>query len=504
MPNQIRHNYPACSQSRADELIARIKGDSRFVCKKEIPAAENSHFVRYTFLCGAQKVSVVYDTIAKIFSITAAADCLAQILALLDTPAKSVQENKQPPKPQLQEIKNQPQSAKPQQPAQTVKQQPPQQQAAKPQSKPQPPTQEAAKAQQPPQQQQEKQLQAKAEVKAQQPQTQAKAAEKAPLKKQPQKTSARAPKFESKAGQPAQNTVQKAENKTQQKVSAQEPKAAAENTLPEYKNGFSLKKCAPERLEGVLKRIRSLKGVSTKVTETVAGGTKQETISYEITDSKKQKVVLRYMPKKLSLQMQGKRSDLFGELQVILSRDSGYTEAVASHIELTGEEKRAGEIQRNLKKLMPDAFPYLAEQSKIDLSIGMIDIGNPDVRLSDYSVLLVPPFRGLERFIYDLQTAQGISVKMIGQAYEKDDQGNYLLKLGYRKKIPGVIYAEVMSALYTEYFRQRNFYAHSDNSAQGGMQRIITDKSAAKQIFDHLCGVINYNCKKLKEIGFSL
>lgn len=33
---------------------------------------------------------------------------------------------------------------------------------------------------------------------------------------------------------------------------------------------------------------------------------------------------------------------------------------------------------------------------------------------------------------------------------------------------------------------------------------MITDKKEVVAIFDHLLDTINYNCKKLKEIGFSM
>ena len=266
---------------------------------------------------------------------------------------------------------------------------------------------------------------------------------------------------------------------------------------PEYKNGYAVKNCPQSRIDGFIARIKALKGVTVTVDNDPYGGV----VTYVVSDKKRQqKCLLRYTPKSKSAQLQGKRSSLFGEVQVILSSNSDFSEAMGSHIKLTGEPKRAGTVQRDLRKLLPDAFDLLGEPSKIDLGIGMIDIGNDDVRLSDYSVLLVPPYRGLERFIFDLQQSRGISVKMIGQAYEKDDAGNYTLKSGYRKK-NGIVYSEVMSSLYTEYFAQRNFYAHSDNT-DTGMTRVLSDKEAARKIFENLCEVINYNAKKLSEIGF--
>ena len=157
---------------------------------------------------------------------------------------------------------------------------------------------------------------------------------------------------------------------------------------------------------------------------------------------------------------------------------------------------------RLLRRYLPTALRYLSESSKIDLSNGITDINNLG-RLSDYSVLLTAPYRALEKFIYDLQQAERINVKMIGQAYEKDDEGNYKLKKGYLKKINSVVYSEVMTALYTEYSRTRNFYTHSDNSADS-RPRGISDKAEAQKLLTHLLSVIEYNAKKLSEIGFSV
>ena len=160
-------------------------------------------------------------------------------------------------------------------------------------------------------------------------------------------------------------------------------------------------------------------------------------------------------------------------------------------------------LLRNLKKLLPNAFDLLGDQSVLNLCNGLANIYNEEVKLSDYSGLLLAPYRALECFIHDLQQARGISVKMIGQAYEKDERGNYRLKLSYRRKT-GVVYAEVMSALYTEYFEKRNFYLHADNATDSWENRVIAQKSAAKEIFDGLCEILDYNGKKLKETGFSV
>lgn len=275
---------------------------------------------------------------------------------------------------------------------------------------------------------------------------------------------------------------------------------------PEYKNGYSVKNYPPDALSGVLKRLKEDgKGVTADSTE--FAGTVQEVRTYTVSDALGQKVILRYATKKMTLQLQGKRSDLFGEVQSQVSRDSDYSSALEGYVEATADGKesknKVSDVQARLKKRLPTAFGYLSEQSRIDFSYGIHDFGMSDLRLSDYSVLLVPAFRGLERFIFDLQRAEGIRVKMIGQAFDKDDSGKYILKSGYTQRIGSVIYAEVMVSLYTEYFSRRNFFAHSDNT-EGGESRSIADRAVAKRIFDNLLNLVEYNSKKLKEIGFSL
>lgn len=276
---------------------------------------------------------------------------------------------------------------------------------------------------------------------------------------------------------------------------------------PEYKNGYSVKNYPPDALSGALKRLRADgKAVSTESTE--FAGTVQEVRVYSVTDIAGQRVLLRYATNRKTLQMQGKRSDLFGEVQSQISRDSDYSSALEGYVESSGKSaaapgERVSYVQTRLKKRLPTAYGYLSEQSRIDFSYGIHDFGMSDLRLSDYSVLLVPAFRGLERYIFDIQRAKGIRVKMIGQAFDKDVSGRYILKSGYMQRIGSVVYAEVLVALYNEYFSRRNFFAHSDNTDAGG-SRSLPDKAAAKAIFDNLLDIVEYNSKKLKEIGFSI
>ncbi len=273
----------------------------------------------------------------------------------------------------------------------------------------------------------------------------------------------------------------------------------------EYKNGYSVKNYPPDALSGAISRLREY-GKTVLSDGVEFAGTPQEVKSYTVTDAAGQKVLLRYATKRMTLQLQGKRSSLFGEVMSQVSHDSDYSSALENYVEKSDGMSSGGkvsDIQKKLKQRLPTAFDYLSEQSRIDFSYGIHDFGQKNLMLSDYSVLLVPAFRGLERFVFDLQNAQNIKVKMIGQAFDKDDGGRYVLKSGYCQRIKSVIYPEVLVALYTEYFLQRNFFAHSDNTG-GNVSRSLPERATAQKIFDRILDVVEYNSKKLKEIGFKI
>ncbi|MCH5161385.1 MAG: type II toxin-antitoxin system RnlA family toxin [Clostridiales bacterium] len=157
---------------------------------------------------------------------------------------------------------------------------------------------------------------------------------------------------------------------------------------------------------------------------------------------------------------------------------------------------------KKLKRRIPTAYEFLPQQAREDLSGGLKNFEQTKLTMTDYSGLLMQPYRGLEAFVLDLQRAEGIRVKMIGQAFDKDDDGNYVLKSGYMQKIGSIVYGEVLVALYNEYCSRRNYFAHTDNSEDGSVPRSIPDRIVAKGMFDNLLKVVEYNARKLKEIGF--
>lgn len=429
-----------------DRFINAVKSVSEIAQTSHTPSDEKNHFVIYKFCLDDGKCSVVYDTKACKISLTAKADVLERFKSLYikrDSLSASALPAKRSAQHSLPAVKNK----------------------------------------NLPQKSAEKSKAVKAHGAAAKP-------------VQGQST---------RHGSPSADVRKQADKPAPQSKTAESA---------EYKNGYAIKNYERARLADLLKAVKAMRGVACKQDKTDNKGKPDEAETYIVSDKNSQKVILRYLPVKSVLQMQGKRSYLFSDIQVLVLRGTDFKSAVGSHIEHSRSEE-SGEkkpkstvstqsaVQRRLKKLLPNAFDFLGEQSKIDLAIGLVDINNNDTRLSDYSSLLTPPYRGLEKFISDLQRARGIEVKMIGQGYEKDDTGSYRLKSGYRKRIDSVVYNEVMSALYTEYFARRNFYTHSDIEG-GGMPRVITDKNEVKKMFDRLIEVIDYNSKKLREIGFSL
>ncbi len=271
--------------------------------------------------------------------------------------------------------------------------------------------------------------------------------------------------------------------------------ATADVYVPEYKSVTA--KASQNVLTRLLNELK--RGGARIAVETGNAGE----FNYTVTD-KGQKATVKYSQPAETILLQGKQSELYAKIASIMTKlDGAASESAEKPAKSAQASAARNAADKALKQRLPTAYEFLSEQSRLDFLYGLNDFSKRNLQPSDYSVLLVPPFRGLERFVFDLQRAEGIKVKMIGQAFDKDADGKYVLKSGYTQRIGSVVYAEVMVALYTEYFSQRNFFAHSDNS-DDNVSRSITDRNTAKAIFDRLLAVVEYNAKKLKEIGFDM
>lgn len=284
--------------------------------------------------------------------------------------------------------------------------------------------------------------------------------------------------------------------KSEKKTS--KPAATDEHKNDANKQDFTLKNYSPERFDIAIAAVKSGKIKVRK--KGMQGSGIQSVTVYELSDGNN-KITVCYMPNKKILQIQGKQSEFHLKVQTYFSEEVDFKSAVKAHVEQKQTDKSAGEVEKLLKKYLPVGVMVLSSQAKIDFSIGIVDLLSGNIVLSDYSSLLIPPYRGLEKMIFDLQKAQGIKVKMIGQAYEKNEYGQYVLKAIYRKRIGSIVFAEVMAALYTEYNSTRNFYVHSSVGAQ---TKVIADKNQAIAIYEKMLAVVEYNAKKLKEISYTL
>lgn len=466
IPDKIE--YRDCSPEKAESFVAALEKSGIAVRVSFSAASDVSHFDRYGFDCAGRRLGVVYDRKAKILSVTAPDDVSERIKKLysgLKIQAANLKQNQNQP---TNKPKSSAPDSRPQKRTEAAD--------AKTEKKPVADESENSPARAP------RRPEGKTEV------ANAKTAKKTPVTETTDQK--KTPSADKKSPQKPP-----ADNKTSQKQ-PQKPVVAPD---AESQGGnLSFKKFTEERFGDVIARLKKRKEFKVAAPTVQDKGKQTETVTIVVA-SGNQKLKLRFMPKKQVLQVQGKQESLFSEVRLVVSEESDFKSAVTAHAE--SADKKASEFNRQLKKLMPTAVRYMSEQVKLDFTIGVIEILDSSSEHYDYSMLLLPPFRGLERFIFDIQRAQNVVVKMIGQAYEKEN-GEYVLKASYRRKINSVVYPEVLGALYREYFATRNFYTHSD--AVGGENRVISTRKQAVDVFTHLCEVVEYNCRKLDEIRFSI
>ena len=492
IPDKIE--YRDCSPEKANDFVSAIEQKGVASRVSFAPASDKSHFDRYGFDCDGKRLGVVYDRKAKILSVTApdtVSEKLKKLYSSLQktTPAVSLRgakrrgnlpEGKTDAAPAKPTDKPAPKSTptdgkgavgaflvRPQTPKSTATDVAP----AKPTPKPAPKSTTTDKG-------------AVGEflVRPQTPKSTA------------TDTAPATPITKPTAVKPSVGADALVRPQTPRNGTSPQPPAEADA----QGGNLSFKKFTEERFGDVVSKLKKRKQFKVASPSVQDKGKQTETITIAVSDGN-QKLKLRFMPKKQVLQVQGKQETLFSEVRLVVSEESDFKSAVTAHAE--SADKKASEFNRQLKKLMPTAVGYMSEQVKLDFTIGVIEILDSTAEHYDYSMLLLPPFRGLERLIFDIQRAQNIVVKMIGQAYEKENN-EYVLKASYRRRINSVVYPEVLGALYREYFATRNFYAHSD--AIGGENRVISTRKQAVEVFTHMCGVVEYNCRKLDEIGFSI
>ena len=542
IPDKIE--YRDCSPEKAESFVAALEKSGIAVRVSFSAASDVSHFDRYGFDCAGRRLGVVYDRKAKILSVTAPDDVSERIKKLyagLKIQAANPKQNQNQPtnKPKSPAPDSRPQKKTEAADAKTANktvaaesENSPARAPRRPEGKTDTTDTKAAKKSVATDTNNSRPhltrgVPKAGEITKESKTDSARSATGADVKTanktvaaESENSPARAPRPpEGRTAVPDAKTAKKTpvtetidQKKTQSADKKSPQKPPADNKTPQKQpqkpvvapdaesqgGNLSFKKFTEERFGDVIARLKKRKEFKVAAPTVQDKGKQTETVTIVVA-SGGQKLKLRFMPKKQVLQVQGKQESLFSEVRLVVSEESDFKSAVTAHAE--SADKKASEFNRQLKKLMPTAVRYMSEQVKLDFTIGVIEILDSSSEHYDYSMLLLPPFRGLERFIFDIQRAQNVVVKMIGQAYEKEN-GEYVLKASYRRKINSVVYPEVLGALYREYFATRNFYTHSD--AVGGENRVISTRKQAVDVFTHLCEVVEYNCRKLDEIRFSI
>ena len=199
--------------------------------------------------------------------------------------------------------------------------------------------------------------------------------------------------------------------------------ATADVYVPEYKSVTA--KASQNVLTRLLNELK--RGGARIAVETGNAGE----FNYTVTD-KGQKATVKYSQPAETILLQGKQSELYAKIASIMTKlDGAASESAEKPAKSAQASAARNAADKALKQRLPTAYEFLSEQSRLDFLYGLNDFSKRNLQPSDYSVLLVPPFRGLERFVFDLQRAEGIKVKMIGQAFDKDADGKYVLKSGY-------------------------------------------------------------------------
>ncbi len=484
IPDKIE--YRDCSPERVEAIVALIEQKGIAVRVSYAAATDKVHFDRYGYDCNGKKLGVVYDRKARMLSVSAPDDSTDEIKRLYASTAIVDKSGKQSS------------GAAKAQPAATDKGGKQASGAAKTQSE---------AAEKPTKKKEDKKSERISKKSADGKAKNALTTEKTDVEKVGAKAGSQAAdkqKPEAKK-QSSEKSAAREQKATEIKKQVGEKKAAPvsdkqkSQSVDELGGGnLSFKKFTEGRFTDVLTKLRRRKQFKVGTPAVQDKGKPSETLTVAVS-SGNQRLKLRFMPKKQVLQVQGKQESLFAEVRLVVSEESDFKSAVTAHAE--NADIKSAQFGRKLKKLMPTAVKYMSEQVKLDFTIGIIELLDSTAEHYDYSILLLPPFRGLERLIFDIQRAQNVVVKMIGQAYEKEN-GEYVLKASYRRKINGVVYPEVLGALYREYFATRNFYAHSD--AIGGENRVIATRKQAVDVFTRLCEVVEYNCRKLEEIRFEI
>lgn len=288
---------------------------------------------------------------------------------------------------------------------------------------------------------------------------------------------------------PLKNANNQKENKAKD-VKNQNSVTKANNQSTADKNSpCVINQYYPLSFNNAMQSLRNEEGVVINTLKTLSRSSENETIRYAISKNGCSGEI-EYMTKKGTLTIKG---SVANEIKQIFL-------ALGGEVKQSNPQQKSNAInyEKILSTRLNSALKLLSAGQKNDLGAGFDELEKAQSHY-EYSMFLLSPFKCLENFIFDLLKSENIQVKLIGQAYDKDKNGKHELKDCYKKRCK-VVYAEVLSALYEEYYSSRNHYTHSPD----GKEHKISKKADAQNVLKNLMNVLEYNCKKLEEINYTV
>ena len=245
----------------------------------------------------------------------------------------------------------------------------------------------------------------------------------------------------------------------------------------------------PLSFNNAMQSLRNIDGIVINTLKTLSRSSDNETIRYAVSKNGNSGEI-EYMIKKGTLTIKGGVTDEIKQVFLALG-------GVEKQTNLQ-QNSNTVNYEKILSTHLNSALKILTTSQKNDLGAGFYELEKAQNHY-EYSMFLLSPFKCLENFIFDLLKSENIQVKLIGQAYDKDKNGNHELKECYKNRCK-VVYSEVLCALYEEYYSSRNHYTHSPD----GKEHKISKKAEAQKVLNQLMGVLEYNCKKLEEINYTV
>ena len=283
-----------------------------------------------------------------------------------------------------------------------------------------------------------------------------------------------------------QNTENSLNNnkKKERDRQAKEQKAKIGNPTVNVSQACLINQYYPLSFNNAMQNLRNIDGVVINTLKTLSRASDNETVRYLISKNGMSGEI-EFMPKKGTLTID---STIANEIKGVFLTLGGQEMQTNSQ-----PKQKSINYETVIASRLSSALKMLSANQKNDLGASVYEIEKQQNR-NDYYQFVVALFKVLENFILDLLKSENVQIKAISQAYDKDKKGSYQLKECYKKRCK-IVYNEVLSALYYEF---------CSLNLQNGQKRKNVSKQLAEDVVKNLMNVIEYNCKKLEEINYTV